>query len=75
MASTLPVRCAELWILLGNPALPDGYLPARCCSSCHEDEDYGYPLADPDLPDGRHAEICCSMLTYLHDHPLPEARP
>ncbi len=30
-----------------------------CCSSCHEDVEYGYPLCEHTLPDGREISVCC----------------
>jgi hypothetical protein len=64
--AVIPVRCREAWAALGNPEVPEGYLPPGCCVSCHEDEDEGYSaLMDRTLPDGRLAEVCCHVAGLL----------
>ena len=50
----------------------EGYLPAICCSSCHEDWELGYDepiFLDPeDIGDGgSRAEVCCAISRLLAD--------
>ncbi len=41
----------------------DGYLPATCCGSCHEDGDRFEVV----LRDGRVADVCCWQLDRMED--------
>lgn len=58
----MSLYCNEVMALIDPSFQPvEGYLPPGCCSSCHDDEDFGYPLLNPDI-DGEEAEICCAIL-------------
>lgn len=36
----------------------------RCCASCHEDDEYGYPLIEKEI-DGEEYEVCCAIARSL----------
>jgi hypothetical protein len=50
---------------------PSGF---GCCSSCHEDVDYDYPLSEHDHPRNKYivAEVCCGVLNNELDEPDEE---
>jgi hypothetical protein len=41
-----------------------------CCSSCHEDVDYGYDLIEMDLPNGDYIWICCRVAESLDERSI-----
>lgn len=65
-----PGDCAHAGQLLGLEVLPQHY-PAQCCDSCHDDVDYGYPLADVEFR-GQEYVVCC-RISELLDAATPEA--
>ncbi len=56
--------CREVAIELGLEVPEGPWLPAVCCWSCHEDQDYGYddlPWYDDDT------QVCCAILRLLEE--------
>jgi hypothetical protein len=41
----------------------------RCCLSCHEDEDYNFPLIEMEHPKNSliRAEVCCAVSNYFSE--------
>jgi hypothetical protein len=40
------------------------------CDSCHEDEEYGYPMCGIVLPDGEEVEVCCVVRRRWDTQPV-----
>lgn len=51
------------------PALKRAGFVLTCCSSCHEDADYGYDLCEITLPDGSCLAVCCWVAAELNTEP------
>jgi hypothetical protein len=61
MPNRLILRCNDVMRLI-DPSYEevDGYLAPVCCWSCHDDEDYGYPLLSITV-NGAEADACCAI--------------
>lgn len=55
------VGCREVALQLGLE-VAEGFLPAECCSSCHEDADEGY--ADLIWIEGE-VQVCCTIYRLM----------
>lgn len=58
---------AELRLRGGCRDLKAAGFTLACCSSCHEDVDYGYGLLELALPSGEYLAVCCWVTSELGD--------